>query len=125
MEKLILLTCLLIIVHIFIPILIGMISSREMSLDYLFSSRDNEIKNSNFYIRSKKSFKNLLETLPIYVMIILLSMYNNVDNFELGLYWVILRFIYIPSYIIGLKYIRTFIWASSLIVLILMGIKFL
>ena len=125
MEKLILLTCLLIIVHIFIPILIGMISSREMSLDYLFSSRDNEIKNSNFYIRSKKSFKNLLETLSIYVMIILLSMYNNVDNFELGLYWVILRFIYIPSYIIGLKYIRTFIWASSLIVLILMGIKFL
>ena len=47
------------------------------------------------------------------------------DNFNLTLLWILVRLIYIPVYILGLKYFRTFIWMISFLILILMGIKFI
>jgi uncharacterized MAPEG superfamily protein len=51
--------------------------------------------------------------------------FNQVDNFNLALLWILVRLIYIPVYILGLKYFRTFIWMISFLILILMGIKFI
>ena len=125
MENIIFLTCLLIGIHIICPMFIGLFFSKEITLDYLFSSRDIKIKAPLFYERAKRSFLNFFETFPIFIILVLVSMIKNVDNFDLSLIWLILRYLYIPVYIFGIKYLRTVIWGLSFITLILMAIKFL
>ena len=125
MEIIALLTCLLIIVHIFCPMFIGLLTTKDVSIDYLFSSRDEENKASIYLERSKRAFTNLLETFPIFLILFFLSMMKQVDIANLSLFWLLLRFIYIPSYVLGLKYIRTLVWMPSFIILILIGIKFI
>ena len=125
MEIIALFSCILLIIHIFCTVLIGLFTTKDISLDYLFSSRDKEIKYSSYFDRSNRAFKNLLETLPIFIILFFLSVFNQVDNFNLGLLWILVRLIYIPVYILGLKYFRTFIWMTSFLILILMGIKFI
>ena len=125
MEIIALLTCLLIIVHIFCPMFIGLFTTKDVSIDYLFSSRDEEIKPSIYLERSKRAFTNFLETFPIFVILFFLSMIKQVDIANLSLFWLLLRLIYIPSYVLGLKYIRTLVWIPSFVILILIGIKFI
>lgn len=125
MEIIALLSCLLIIVHIFCPMFIGLLTTKDVSINYLFSSRDEEIKPSIYLERSKRAFTNLLETFPIFIILFFLSMIKQVDVTNLGLFWLLFRLIYIPSYIFGLKYIRTFVWMISFVILILIGIKFI
>lgn len=125
MEIIALLSCLLIIVHIFCPMFIGLFTTKDVSINYLFSSRDEEIKPSIYLERSKRAFTNLLETFPIFIILFFLSMIKQVDVTNLGLFWLSFRLIYIPSYIFGLKYIRTFVWMISFVILILIGIKFI
>ena len=125
MEIIALLSCLLIIVHIFCPMLIGLLTTKDVSIDYLFSSRDEEIKPSIYLERSKRAFTNLLETFPIFIILLFLSIIKQVDFTNLGLLWLLLRLIYIPSYILGLKYIRTLVWMTSFVILILIGIRFI
>ena len=125
MEIIALLSCFLIIVHIFCPMFIGLFTTKDVSINYLFSSRDEEIKPSIYLERSKRAFTNLLETFPIFIILFFLSMIKQVDVTNLGLFWLSFRLIYIPSYIFGLKYIRTFVWMISFVILILIGIKFI
>jgi len=125
MEIIALLTCLLIIVHIFCPMFIGLLTTKDLSIDYLFSSRDEEIKTSIYLERSKRAFTNLLETFPIFIILLFLSIIKQVDFTNLGLLWLLLMLIYIPSYILGLKYIRTLVWMTSFVILILIGIRFI
>ena len=125
MEIIALLACLLIIVHIFCPMFIGLLTTKDVSINYLFSSRDEEIKPSIYLERSKRAFTNLLETFPIFIILFFLSMIKQVDVTNLGLFWLLFRLIYIPSYIFGLKYIRTLVWMISFVILILIGIKFI
>ena len=92
---------------------------------YLFSSRDN-VANTSIYIdRANRSLKNLFETLPIFIGLILLSIMNDVDNSSLAMIWLLSRIIYVPVYIAGINYLRTGIWAIALICLIIMSINFL
>ena len=125
MEIIALLSCLLIIVHIFCPMFVGLLTTKDVSIDYLFSSRDKEIKASIYLERSKRAFTNLLETLPIFIILFFLSMIKQVDIANLSLFWLLLRLIYIPSYVLGLKYIRTLVWMTSFVTLILIGIRFI
>ena len=125
MEIIALLSCFLIIVHIFCPLFIGLFTTKDVSINYLFSSRDEEIKPSIYLERSKRAFINLLETFPIFIILFFLSMIKQVDVTNLGLFWLLFRLIYIPSYIFGLKYIRTLVWMISFVILILIGIKFI
>tara|TARA_B100000900_G_C20365267_1_gene628061 strand:+ start:457 stop:777 length:321 start_codon:yes stop_codon:yes gene_type:complete len=104
---------------------IGLLITKDVSIDYLFSSRDEDFKSSIYLERSKRAFTNLLETLPIFIILLFLSMIKQVDITNLGLLWLFLRLIYIPSYIFGLKYIRTLVWMPSFVILILIGIKFI
>ena len=125
MEIIALFSCILLIVHIFCPVLIGLFTTKDISIDYLFSSRDKEIKYSSYFDRSNRAFKNLLETFPIFIILFFLSIIKQVDIGNFSLFWLLLRLIYIPSYILGLKYIRTLVWMPSFVILILIGIKFI
>ena len=124
-ENIIILGCLLVLIQIFIPIIIEYIFTKKINLQYLLSSRESSIQNSDYFQRGKRALSNLLETFPIFIFLILLSIFKEIDNSNLAVLWLIFRSIYIPIYILGINYVRTLIWVGSLVCLILMGIKFI
>ena len=124
-ENIIILACLLILIQIFIPTIIDFIFTKKINLQYLLSSRESSIENSAYFQRGKRALNNLLETFPIFIFLILLSIFKEIDNSNLAVLWLIFRSIYIPIYILGINYVRTLIWVGSLVCLILMGIKFI
>ena len=124
LEKILILAFLLVIIQLTIPMLIDLLTGNT-NLTYLLSSRDSSSKLSIYAQRANRASRNLLETLPIFIGISILSLIREVDNSSVALLWLILRAIYIPIYILGINYVRTGIWAASLICLILMGLKFL
>ena len=97
----------------------------KQKLSYLFSSRDNAANTSIYIDRANRSLKNLFETLPIFITLALLSIIKDIDISLLASIWLAMRFIYVPIYILGIDYVRTIVWAVSLICLIMMGISFL
>ena len=124
LETILILSFLLVIIQITIPVLISLFTN-NVELSYLFSARDKEANTSIYIDRANRSLKNLFETLPIFIGVVLLSIINDIDNTLLAMIWLSARIIYIPVYIIGINYLRTGIWAIALICLILMCVNFL
>jgi len=124
LENILILSFLLVIIQLTIPMLIELLT-KNTSLKYFLSSRDENTKISAQAQRANRALKNLLETFPIFIGITLLSLIKDVDNSTIALFWLIFRIIYVPVYVLGINYLRTGIWTASLICLILMGLKFI
>ena len=124
LEKILILSFLLVIIQITIPVIIDLLITNKIKFIYLFSSRDKDQETSEFFGRANRALKNLFETLPIFIGLVLISIIKEVDNSSLALLWLISRTIYIPLYIFGVNYLRTAVWAIGLICLIMMSIKF-
>ena len=124
LEKILILSFLLVIIQLTIPMLIDLLTGNT-NLTYLLSSRDGSSKPSIYAQRARRALINLLETLPIFIGITILSLIREVDNSSVALLWLILRTIYVPIYVLGINYLRTGVWAASLVCLILMGVKFI
>ena len=124
LENILILSFLLVLIQITIPVLISLFTN-NVKLSYLFSPRDKEANTSIYIDRAYRSLKNLFETLPIFIGLILLSIINDVDNSLLAMIWLLARIIYVPLYIVGINYVRTGIWAIALICLIMMSVRFL
>ena len=124
-ENILLIACLLLLIQIFIPIIIDLVFTQKIKIVYLFTSRDNNIENSIYFNRGKRALSNLLETLPIFISLALLSIFLEIDNAHLALLWLVFRVTYFPIYILGIKYARSLLWLGALVCLILMGIKFI
>ena len=124
LEKILILSFLLVTIQLTIPMLIDLLTGNT-NLKYLLSSRDSSSNPSIYAQRANRASRNLLETLPIFIGITILSLIREVDNSSVALLWLILRTIYVPIYVLGINYLRTGIWAASLICLILMGLKFI
>ena len=124
LENILVLSSLLVIIQITIPMLIDLLA-KKTNLNYLFSSRDKTTENSILAQRAIRALKNLLETFPIFVGLTLLSIIKDIDNSSIAFLWLMSRVIYVPVYIYGINYLRTALWAVSLICLMLMGIKFI
>ena len=124
LTSILILSFLLVLIQITIPVLISLLTN-NVKLSYLFSSRDNTANTSIYIDRANRSLKNLFETLPIFIGLILLSIISDVDNSFLAIIWLLARIIYVPVYIVGINYVRTGIWAIALICLIMMSVRFL
>ena len=124
LENILILSFLLVIVQISIPVIIDLVITNKIKFTYLFSSRDSDQDTSEFFRGASRALRNLYETLPIFIGLVLISIIKEVDNSSLALLWLISRTIYIPLYIFGINYLRTGAWAVSLICLIMMSIKF-
>ena len=124
LEYIIILSFLLVLIQITIPVLISLFS-KNIKLSYLFSSRDEDSDTSIYEDRANRALKNLFETFPIFIGLVLLSITKDVDNSSLAFFWLIARVIYVPIYILGVDYLRTGVWAVSLTSLVLMSVKFL
>ena len=124
LENILILSFLLVMIQLTIPMLIELLT-KNTNLKYFLSSRDKTTNISTHAQRANRALKNLLETFPIFIGIIILSLIKDIDNSSIALLWLIFRIIYVPVYIFGINYLRTGMWAASLICLILMGIKFI
>ena len=124
LTSILILSFLLVIIQLTIPMLIDLFTGNT-NLTYLLSSRDSSSKPSIYAHRAHRALTNLLETLPIFIGITILSLIREVDNSSVALLWLILRTIYVPIYVLGINYLRTGVWAASLVCLILMGVKFI
>ena len=124
LENILISSFLLVIIQLTIPLLIDLLTGNT-NLTYLLSSRDSSSKPSIYAQRANRASRNLLETLPIFIGITILSLIREVDNSSIALLWLILRIIYVPIYVLGINDLRTGVWAASLICLILMGVKFI
>ena len=124
LENILILSFLLAMIQLTIPMLIDLLT-KNTNLKYFLSSRDENTKISAHAQRANRALKNLLETFPIFIGLAILSLIKDVDNSSIALFWLTFRIIYVPVYVLGINYIRTGIWAASLICLILMGLKFI
>ena len=124
LTSILILSFLLVLIQITIPVLISLLTN-NVKISYLFSSRDDAVNTSKYIDRANRALKNLFETLPIFIGLILLSIINDVDNSFLAMIWLLARIIYVPVYIVGINYVRTGIWAIALICLIMMSVRFL
>ena len=124
LTSILILSFLLVLIQITIPVLIGLLTN-NVKISYLFSSRDDAVNTSKYIDRANRALKNLFETLPIFIGLILLSIISDVDNSFLAMIWLLARIIYVPVYIVGINYVRTGIWAIALICLIMMSVSFL
>ena len=122
LEYILILSFLLVIIQLTIPMLIELLT-KNTNLKYFLSSRDETTNISTHAQRANRALKNLLETFPIFIGIIILSLIKDIDNSSIALLWLIFRIIYVPVYIFGINYLRTGIWTAALICLILMGLK--
>ena len=124
LTSILILSFLLVLIQITIPVLISLLTN-NVKISYLFSSRDDAVNTSKYIDRANRALKNLFETLPIFIGLILLSIISDVDNSFLAMIWLLARIIYVPVYIVGINYVRTGIWAIALICLIMMSLNFL
>jgi uncharacterized MAPEG superfamily protein len=90
---------------------------------YMISSRDNPPPQSMLQQRVTRAGANLQESLPAYLALCLLAMIQQVDLSGAALAWLVLRVIYIPCYLFGIIYLRSLVWAASLVSLVYMAVQ--
>ena len=91
LENILILSFLLVIVQISIPVIIDLLITNKIKFIYLFSSRDNDQDTSQFFGRANRALRNLFETLPIFIGLVLISIINEVDNSSLALLLLVSR----------------------------------
>ena len=125
LENVILLACLLVLIQIFIPIVIEQVFLKKINLLYLISSRDKTIENSKYFNRVKRALNNLLETLPIFGLLVILSIFKEVDNSNLAALWLDIKSILYPYLYIRDKLFKNYCMVWSTTCLIMMGVNFI
>ncbi len=101
----------------------------DLTPAYLFSPRDEERKtNSVLAGRLFRALKNLLETYPAFIALVLALVVTNKTGgiAATGAWlWLIARVVYVLIYAAGIPVIRTLVWAASIIGLVMMLIRLL
>ena len=90
---------------------------------YLLSSREEEIETTPLMRRVDRAKMNLQESLPAFLALCLLSMQMGIDNLQLATIWLVLRIVYVPLYMSGGSYIRSFAWMGTVACMILMAMN--
>lgn len=119
MTQLIVATLALTLIHIwFVPAFFN-----RVHLKYLMGSRDEGLELSVGAGRASRAATNFQESLVPFLAMCLLAMINGVDLLVLAQVWLGLRVVYLVCYVGGINPARSYVWAASLVVLILMAIK--
>ncbi|MFL2693336.1 MAG: MAPEG family protein [Gammaproteobacteria bacterium] len=118
MITLILLALLLTLIQLLTPALLN-----SKNLDFLISNREGSVEEASIVGRTRRAGNNILESLPAFLALSLLSIMLDIDNFNLAMFWLGSRVLYYFSYMFGILYLRTILWFVSIICLIMMGIS--
>ena len=121
MTQIIIATLALTLVHIwFVPAFYN-----RIHLKYLMGSRDEGLELSVGAARAGRAATNFQESLVPFLAMCLLAMINGVELIALAQVWLALRVVYLVCYVRGINPARSYVWAASLLVLILMAVRLL
>ena len=90
---------------------------------YLLSSREEEVETTAVYRRVDRAKLNLQESLPAFLTLSLLSIQMDIDNLSVATTWLALRIVYVPLYMSGGSYIRSVVWITSTVCMVMMAIQ--
>ncbi len=122
MLEIILVTGLLVFLQLTLPTMLA-VATGSATARYLAGPRDAPMENMATSIaRAKRASNNLLETLPVFLTLAVLSIIMEVQTAELAAIWLGLRVAYVFAYLMHIDYIRTLIWFGSVFCLIMMGL---
>ena len=122
MLEIILITGLLVFLQLTLPTMLAVVTG-SATASYLVGPRDVPMENMAASVaRAKRAGNNLLETLPVFFTLAVLSIIMEVQTAELAAIWLGLRVAYVFAYLMAIDYIRTLIWFGSIFCLIMMGI---
>ena len=122
MLEIILVTGLLVFLQLTLPTMLA-VATGSATARYLAGPRDAPMENMAASVaRAKRAGNNLLETLPVFFTLAVLSIMMEVQTAELAAIWLGLRVAYVFAYLMHIDYIRTLIWFGSVFCLIMMGL---
>ena len=122
MLEIILITGLLVFLQLTLPTMLA-VATGSATARYLAGPRDVPMENMAASVaRAKRAGNNLLETLPVFLTLAVLSIIMEVQTAELASIWLGLRVAYVFAYLMHIDYIRTLIWFGSVFCLIMMGL---
>jgi len=122
MLEIILITGLLVFLQLTLPTMLAVVTG-SATANYLAGPRDVPMENMAASVaRAKRASNNLLETLPVFLTLAVLSIIMEVQTAELAAIWLGLRVAYVFAYLMHIDYIRTLIWFGSVFCLIMMGL---
>ena len=96
----------------------------KANVRYLLSNRDELIQTPVPVQRVSRAATNLQETLPLFLALVILGIIAGQDLVALGYSWLALRVAYLLCYSYGIEKIRSLLWIASVIVLVMMALKF-
>lgn len=122
MLEIILITGFLVFLQLILPTVLA-VATGSATAKYLAGPRDLPMENiSPSVARAKRAANNLLETLPVFLTLAVLSIIMDAQTAELAAIWLGLRVAYVFAYLLHIDYIRTLIWFGSVFCLIMMGL---
>jgi uncharacterized MAPEG superfamily protein len=119
--ELILLSLLLLLAHLVLPSILAVIAG-NVSADFLLGPRDESPALSQVCQRAQRASANLLETLPVFLVLAVLSILTESDVIMLAQVWLLLRVLYLFAYLSAVAYLRSLIWMGALACLIGMSL---
>ena len=117
MITLILLALLLTLLQLLTPALLN-----SKNLDFLLSNRESSVEEAPIVGRARRAGNNILESLPAFLALTILSIMRDAENYNLAMFWLGSRVLYYFTYMFGILYLRTIIWFVSIVCLAMMGI---
>jgi len=118
MVNLIVLACLLALIQLWIiPAIFNLNNVKWMT-----SNRDAEPTLTATYKRAIRAWKNLQETLPIFLTLGLLGVITNTDMVFPMQLWLAFRVVHLVTYMTSLNILRTLSWLGSLVAIFMMGL---
>ena len=122
MLEIILITGLLVFLQLTLPTMLA-VATGSATANYLAGPRDVPMENMAASVaRAKRAGNNLLETLPVFLTLAVLSIIMEVQTAELAAIWLGLRVAYVFAYLMHIDYVRTLVWFGSVFCLIMMGL---
>jgi len=118
MVNLIVLGCLLALVQLWIVPAIFNLNNTK----WMISNRDAEPKVTATYKRAIRTWKNLQETLPIFLTLGILGVITKTDMIFPMQLWLAFRVVHFVTYMTSLNMLRTLSWLGSLVALFMMGL---
>ena len=93
------------------------------NLGWMMSNRDEDLDiSSMLYLqRINKSTANLYESLPAFLVLVLLSLLMGVDTSTAACVWLLARVAHLVFYVTGIGMLRTLSWLTSLGALVYMA----
>ena len=119
MIEIIFATLIVYVIHLLLPTTLAVLR-KEADPAYLAGPRDEARTASPVVERAKRASRNLQESLLIFLPLALLAGDNGAAA-EAATIWLGIRLAYTLVYLMGLSYIRTVVWAASLVYLYLMA----